>query len=238
MSISFANAKAIGPSVDNWPENYDSPIYWLARKTFSLSEVPDRAEILIAADRHYEIFINGHRIARHRGFFNGDEYIFAQQWQDEICEALCQGNNIIEIVVRSDPWRNKNYRCFRPMLILEAKFSSADNEYKITSDTDWKLAIISNWREEIHRGAIGTIHFEKIELPSAKRTILSGFSQDNLSPVPTVQINNLPVIYLWTSPPVRIDIHSPQQLIKSGNCFFLTVLLSSTFQNIHMINQS
>jgi len=221
----FNQAKPIGPKLDSdWPGERKAPLYWVARKTFDLDAAPDSAEILMAVDRHYELFINGQRVARQRGFFSGDEYLYAQRWTDGIAAALRQGENTIEVVIRTDPWRNKNYRCFRPALLLECSIGVGSGEVAGT-DGSWQVAVIDGWREMISLAGNRTIHWERIAVPSADQAILCGIP-DDLTFSPAQVLDSVPAIYLWNDPPIRTDLHRPKQVIACGDYCLVDTALS------------
>ena len=227
-SVSFKRGQPIGPKLDSvWPGSRTVPLYWLARKKFSLPVKPESAELLIAVDRHYDLFVNGQRAIRQRGFFSGDQYLFAQRWTEQIVPFLKPGENTIDIVVRSDPWQNKNYRYYHPMLIMELAVHCGSQSIYVVSDASWQVAIIEGWRKQIAMGAIRTIHFERVIVPSVEQSILSGFT-GNLPFIPAIVLgprNSLPKIYLWTDPPKRTDVHIPSRVVATGTCSFANHVL-------------
>ena len=231
----FNRGKPIGPELDfEWPGERRVPLYWVARKTFNLDAAPDSAEILMAADRHYELFVNGRRVARQRGFFSGDEYIFAQQWTSGIAPLLRDGENTIDVVIRSDPWNNKNYRCFRPMLLLECE----TNNVVIATDDKWSIAIIEGWREQISIAGNRTINWERVNVSAADKAILCGVP-NNLRFTPAHELDSVPRIYLWDDPPIRKEVRQPQRIVACGEYYLadnaLSFDLSSTMEGEPLI---
>ena len=226
--VSFKYGRPIGPKLDSVGlGSQTAPLYWLARKVFSLPAKPESAEVLIVVDRHYEIFINGQRVIRQLGFFSGDQYLFAQCWTEQFIPFLKPGENTIDIVIRSDPWQNKNYRCYRPMLVMESAVRCGSRNICVVSDTSWQVAVIEGWREQIAMGSNGTIHFEKVIVSPAEQSILSGFT-GNLSFAPAVALepdDSLPEIYLWTDPPKRTDVYIPSRIVATGTCSLIDQVL-------------
>lgn len=204
---------------EDWPGDRSTPMYWVARREFTLDFVPAHADVLVAADRHYELYVNGCPAARQRGFFNGDVYLYGQRWDLEAGELMRRGRNTIEVVVRSDPWRNKNYRCFRPFLTMEGSISGEGRSHSIATDASWETAVIEGWREQIGLGVNRTIHFERVRVPESSRAVLSGFSRDAPQFRPAVKLNqDLPAVYLWDDPALRVDVHEPAAILESGTC--------------------
>ncbi len=213
----FDHARAIGPDVGPWPGDQDQPLYWLARKRFVLGAPLASMSCLIVADRHYEVYVNGRLAVRQRNFFSGDSYLHAQEWGEEIRRFLVAGENSIDVVVRSDPWRNKNYRCCQPVLMLEADLSGDGEPVRIQTDETWQVGIIEGWRKQIAIGANGTIHFEKVTIPQDKASILSGFADTlTLTAPKMIDVSSLPPVYLWNDPPKRVDRHLPCDVVARG----------------------
>ncbi len=219
--ITFTNGKPIGPDIGaSWPGKYTSPIYWLARTQFVLPDKPETGEFYFAVDRHYEIYINGYPAVGMRNFFNGDEYLFAQKWVDEIISLLKQGENTIEIVVRSDPWQNKNYRHYMPMVLMQGTIKCGNQKVIVETNNSWEIFIIKGWRKEIGRGGNGTIHFEEITLPAVNRSILSGFSKDQLcvSSTELLPLKSFPCLMLWNDIPKNKKKHKSFDVVSEGVC--------------------
>lgn len=212
-------AAPIGPKLPpDWPVGQSTPQYWLARKTFHLPAEPSAVIFKITADRHYEVFINGRRAGRQRGFFSGDQYLFAQEWTSELLPFLTAGDNQIEFVIRSDPWQNKNYRCFKPLLMVEGEIRCGGQKILLCSDASWQAGVIENWRRQIALGGCGTIPYEEINVPTTGRGCLSGFDKNiRLFPV-QVYKNKLPTIYLWNDFPKRIKTFLPRSIPAAGQC--------------------
>ena len=196
--------------------------YWLARKTFDLPGQVDTATFTIVADRHYELYVNGGLVTRHRNFFNGDEYLYSQRWDKEVANLLVRGWNTIDVVIRSDPCRNKNHRYFQPMLLVDAKIHSSGKFVSASTDQSWRVAPIEGWRTPIATGGSdavnGTIQFEKVVLFSSNEAVLSGFKEPTKLSVPSVRnIRDLPSVYLWNDTPKRVDVHRPCVVVDSGS---------------------
>ena len=216
--VELAGAKAIGPAVPpDWATTGASPLYWIAHKDLSLSESPRSATIAVACDRHYEIYVNSRRLIWHRNFFNGDRHIYAQRWEVEPA-ALRTGANSVDVVVRSDPWQCKNHRALAPLLLLTMTVECPSESVAVATDGDWELSLISDWREEIGRGANGTIHFERVRLSTADQAELSGFSSCMKRSTRTVERDprDLPPLLLWNDPPKRTAVHRPAATTAAG----------------------
>ena len=219
--IVLARAEPIGPPGGRpWPGKRQAPLYWLAQKRFDLPAPAGAARIMMAADRHYEVYVNGQLAARQRNFFSGDEYLFVQMWDRQITPLLRPGANTLDVVIRSDPWRNKNHRCYQPVLLLAGTFACGDRQVEVASDSSWQVAEIDGWREQIAIGGNGTIHFERVTLPPADRAVLAGFDQDlrfqtARRPDPAAP---LPKLRLWNDPPKRLDTLRPGRIAARGPC--------------------
>lgn len=219
--VSFQYARPIAPQLDppEWPGKRAAPLYWLARKKIELPEAPAAVSLLLTADRHYDLYLNGHCVARQRGFFSGDAYLLAQRWQDEIKAGLRQGSNTLEIVIRSDPWRNKNYRAFYPLLCLELDALCAGRNLRVVSDGSWEAAVIAGWRTQIALSGCGTISYERITLAPESEAMLSGFRRGILlAAVRVLDPALLPPVYLWHEKPVRQTLYPAARLVARGAC--------------------
>jgi len=202
VTMEFTRGKWIGPALEfNWPEDRTTPLYWEAGTDFELPGRPESVRLAVAADRHYEVFVNGHRAGRRRNFYNGDEYVFAQTWSDEVRALLRPGRNRLEVVVRSDPWRNKNHRCFRPALALEAELVCGSKTIALGSDSSWELGVIEGWRSLRALAGIGTIHFETVSVPAVGEAMLAGFSNRMVRRVDTAAIDPPKRVFAWDDPP-------------------------------------
>jgi hypothetical protein len=220
-TIEFKNSKNISLVFKKkWSDEYNVPIYWTAVKRFNLDFTPDFSKILIAVDRHYELFINDTLFVRQRNFYNGDSYIFAQKWSDEITPLLKAGTNKIAVVIRSDPWENKNHRCFTPFVNVEMDIKSADNSFTVVSDSSWQVSLINNWRSFIAMGGCGTIHFEQIKLVEDRDSVLSGFTEklQYKNAIEIIQSDKMPAVYEWTESPVSKNRYIMKTPVYSGNC--------------------
>jgi hypothetical protein len=218
---SHLDIKAIGPDID-----YDNfiqgqvPVYWIASKTVFLPICPHNLSCILCVDRHYEVFVNGNLAVRQRNFFNGDHYLYAQQQGKLMLPFFRGGENAIEIVVRSDPWLNKNHRYYRPMLMFDAHFDCGEKEISVFSDESWRTSTIENWREQITKGGCETIVFERVFLPEKRFAALCGFSDQSIHHTKTsifrfdfAQRN----IIVWNDPPKRLDKYSDYTSICKSN---------------------
>ncbi|MSS69971.1 MAG: hypothetical protein EXS64_00630 [Candidatus Latescibacteria bacterium] len=217
----FSRGRWIAPPLPaDWLETAKVPAYWVARKTFDLPGEARQAAVRIAADRHYDLFLNGVPVQRRRGFFSGDHYLFSETWADAVA-WFRPGPNIIEVVVRSDPFQNKNYCPFHPGLVLEAEVSCAQGDVLISTDATWEVAVVEGWREVIGVGGNGTMIFEKVRLCPQGEACLSGFSRDlRFGPADLLNTSRVqkPTIYEWPDRPKRIDTYAPVRTADAGRC--------------------
>lgn len=225
-TTSFLHAVPIGPKLPaDWPVGQNASLYWLARKTFRLPAEPSAVILKIAADRHYEIFINGRRAGRQRGFFSGDQYLFAQEWTSELLPFFTAGDNLIEFVIRSDPWQNKNYRYCNPLLMVEGELSCGGQKIPLLSDESWQVGRIENWRKQIAISGCGTIPYEETNVPTIEKACLSGFDREVRLSAAQVYKNKLPAIYLWNDFPKRIKTFLPCSIPAAGQCRLIDQVL-------------
>ncbi len=214
-TVAFSKGLAIGPELGvDWPGMRTTPLYWVAKKNILLESKPSAVKWLLAADRHYEIFINGRCVGRQRGFFSGDQYLFAREWTDELLGFLTAGENEIQIVVRSDPWRNKNYRYFKPMVLLEGEVVCDSNHISVVSDGTWQAGVIEGWREQIALCGCETIPYERVKVVPTFQAMLS---RTSFRPVQIYDTHTLPKIFLWNDRPNRIETFVPSR-IEAGEC--------------------
>ena len=217
--IQFDHAKVIGPPLpDEWPGGREVSLYWVARQTLELPSTPDSVELRVVADRHYEMFVNGRRALRQRNFFNGDEYLFAQQWSHGITPLLRQGGNTIGVVVRTDPWQNKNHRQYGPILAIEGSIQCDGQQVPLATDETWQVGVIDNWRHHLALAICNTIVLERITLTRLEDAVLSGFTWPQMQPPRVEPLSSLPPVRLWTDPPKRVDVYRPQKLVAAGTC--------------------
>ncbi|MFW5798305.1 MAG: MGH1-like glycoside hydrolase domain-containing protein [Planctomycetota bacterium] len=202
-----------GPS-DPWPGERRGPLYWVARVSFDLDEAPAEALWTVAADRHYLLYVNGMRVARQCNFFSGDLNLVAQQLDARATRALRSGANTITAVVRSDPWKNKNYRPFRPMLMLEA--TCIDGTPLLKTDASWQSAVAENWHDFLWLST--TRAYEKIHLTASDRSWEFGLPMGlNFRPAHLLDKATLPPIQLWTDRPKQTVVRTPLET-TAGRC--------------------
>ncbi len=214
-------AAPVSPEFEGpWPGDRTESLYWVARGAVSLPKPQTRAELTVVVDRHYQLFVNGRFVLEHRGFFNGDELLPAQKWDAHVLRFLRTGENTIEFVIRSDPWRNKNCRCFRPMLMLAGHVRCGDRRVDVLTDASWRVSVVEGWREQIAMCGCGTISFERIVVPPADQTVLSGIPRSSISwtPANVGDREALPPVRLWKEAPVRIDVRDAPEVVDSGSC--------------------
>ena len=215
--VNFMHGHPVSPlELNIWPGERKGTLYWLLKKSFTLDNVPDVASIHMAADRHYEIYINSKRVISQRNYFNADKYIFSQKYAGEyIKNALVKGENLIEILVRTDAFNNKNYTYFHPFawFIMEMIYSK-DKTY-LSTDNSWEFAIIEDWRK-MRVLAITTVH-ENTKLETSSKSGIMGIPDSLRFSHPVILPSScLPVLYEWTDIPKRKDIHIPAGIISSG----------------------
>lgn len=220
-AVSWSRARPIGPALTGpWPGERDAPIYWVARYTWHLPGPPSSLRWSMCVERHYEIHLNGRLALRQRNFASGDRYLLAQSWGTALEPLLSAGPNGLDILVRSDPWRNKNHRTFRPLLIVEADATCAGQVACLQTDATWEVAILDGWREQIGRGANGTIHFERVRLRSPAGTGPAGSDATAAwQRAEEVELDaQAPRMLCWDDPPLRVDRHVPVGSAWSGAC--------------------
>ena len=208
------------PCVSDWPGDRTAPLYWVAATDFELPVSASSAEFIVAVDRHYECYVNGSFVLRRRNFFNGDRYVFGQSWGRELVPHLRPGANRLQVVIRSDPWRNKNHRCFRPMLLVEGTIECGGSTVALASDANWQTAVVEDWRELISLAGCQTIPNELVRLPNRERAVLSGFAPDLVwaEAKPFALPEPCPRLLLWDDPPKRVDTTRPVRLVTAGCC--------------------
>lgn len=218
----FECGQWIAPSLlPDWLETAKVPVYWVARKAFDLPGEVTGATMRLAADRHYDLFVNGAAVKRRRGFFSGDQYLFSETCADAAA-WFRPGPNVIEVVLRSDPFQNKNYRPFHPGLVLEADATCGQQTLSVATDATWEVAVVDGWREVIGVGGNGTITFEKVQLCPRDKAYLSGFSRDlRFGPARSLAatLTEKLTIYEWPDRPKRIDTYTPIRAVDSGRCY-------------------
>ncbi|MBI2951590.1 hypothetical protein HYY27_05815, partial [bacterium] len=149
------------------------------------------------------------------------QYLFSETC-DDAAAWFRPGPNLIEVVVRSDPFQNKNYRPFHPGLVLEAEISCGQQTLSIATDASWEVAIVEGWRELIAVGGNGTILFEKVRLCPQSKSCLSGLSRDlRFGPARLLDaaLTEKLTIYEWPDRPRRIDTYTPIRAADAGRCY-------------------
>ena len=201
--------------LNTWPGENKGMMYWLVEKDFDIERIPEDASITIAADRHYEVFINSKHVASQRNYFNGDKYVLAQQWRRGIKEALRQGTNTIRVLVRSDAFDNKNYIHFHPFVWLNVEMHYPDGDRCLSTDTTWRLAVIETWRRL--KTLQTTIAYEEVTLPVTRDAGGTGIPRGLSYRVPeALDIKRLPDLYEWTDPPKGKIVHQAGDIIAHG----------------------
>lgn len=217
----FSRGRWIGPGVPaNWIETAKTPVYWVAQRAFDLPGEAAKATVKVAADRHYDLFVNGALVKRRRGFFSGDQDPFS-----ETCEEagtwFRPGRNAVSVVVRSDPFQNKNYRPFQPGLVLEAEVTCGPGTVSIATDGTWEAAVVEGWREVIAMGGNGTTVFERVRLRPEAETCLSGLPRGlRFGPARLLgaTATEAVTVYEWPDRPRRIDTYTPVRAADAGRC--------------------
>ncbi len=94
-------------------------VYWLARCVFKLAAQPSVASLAPSQlTGHYEVFLNQTRGGNLPHYFSGDRYLWLQRRMlaSDLTGRRAANDNIIEVLVRSDPRAHKNHIPFHPML--------------------------------------------------------------------------------------------------------------------------
>lgn len=221
--LEFTHAQMIGPDLPGtWPGDFEAPVYWMARTEFELPAQPAQARLAVVADRHYQIYLNGRHVADQHGFFNGDQYLVGQTWTDMFARGLQQGRNVLELLIRSDPYCHKNHRTFAPMLMAEGCVECdgcADTMIATSVDT-WQVAVISGWRELVGTGSCYTLPWDRIYLSVCESMHAAGMSQD----IPwgravVVDVSGpVPPVYEWNDYPERLRDRMPGLVVQEGPC--------------------
>ncbi len=193
-----------------------APVYWLARRVFKLPAQPSAAALTIAADRHYEVFLNHTRVATCRNYFSGDRYLWLQRHAGaDLPAAAAAGDNVIEILVRSDPQAHKNHVPFHPMIWCHLRLETPAGPVDIATGADWEVALAPGWRTL--RAYQLTIAYETLTIPPAGRRGVRGIPADlQYQPPALLDSRQLPPIYEWTDTPKRIDVHRPAAATATG----------------------
>lgn len=188
----------------------------MARRFFTLPAKPVNAPLAIAADRHYEVFLNQTQVATCRNYFSGDRYLWLQRHAGkDLPVAAIAGKNVLEILVRSDPQANKNHVQFHPMLWCHLRLETPAGTIDVATDSDWEVAAISGWRTL--RACQLTIAYETLTIQPAGRCGVRGIpSFLEYGPPALLDPRQLPPIYEWTDTPKRVDIHHPAAVTAAG----------------------
>ncbi len=214
----FRQASPVSPlRMGTWPGDRKDNLYWILRKEFILAQVPERVNLKIAADRHYEIFLNSKRISGQRNYFHGSKYIFAQDWKYKGRECcLKPGINTIEILIRSDVFGSKNYVTFHPFAMLEI-FDGESQALAVTDHT-WQCAILQDWRIMTHLATSAA--YEKINLQNSDGCGVWGTPEklEFFTPCVLEGKKELPSLYDWTDVPVKLEKYLPKKALYHGGC--------------------
>lgn len=216
--LRFHQASPISPvPIDSWPGTRSDNLHWIARREFSLDDVPRRASLRIAADRHYDALINGEHVVRQRNHFHAGNHIFGQCWDlERVDEILKTGINLIEILVRSDIHGTKNHVPGHPFVMME--LLDSDDDVLTFTDDSWRMDVIDNWRTMIAL-ATSIVH-ERVALQPVESRGPMGIP-DTLTSVPAVRLDpgaNLSPIYEWTDAPVETETIVPRGVCSHGGC--------------------
>lgn len=228
--IKLKHSQGIYPR--NIPRDAPGTIYWAARKTFFLSEAPVDVKCLIVADRNYQVYVNRHLAVRNINNFNGNAYLFAQQWDLEITKLLQNGKNELLFIIRSDSFDCKNHQPFGAALWVEAEFCfSNKTTMQLNTDASWKTAMVDNWRKTL---TIATTQlYEEITLPEKSLCLVDGVP-GNLKWQKAALIQktkNIPPFYLFTNRPETSKIRYPKEMVTSGECKLPVTQLSYDLLN-------
>lgn len=216
--VVFNSGKCISPIDDaDWCAKNQESLYWAARRKFPASEMLD-IKMTIAADRHYEIFINHDLADKQWNAFNGKQWLPCRQFGNQIGGNLVSGDNEICIVIRSDPWENKNHQALRPFLQADIAVETSDEMLDLSTGLDWELAVIRNWRGLLHLGGCGTIAHEQINAVQEDEAVYSGFApiSDWQSPC-LIELKN-PRFVLDTVEPIKRNQCSVDAAVIKGVC--------------------
>lgn len=210
-----------GQPVSPWPLGVPAgpdqePVYWLARRVFRLPARPSVATLSLAADRHYEVFLNQVRVATGRNYFSGDRYLWLQRHGGAaMAAAAAAGDNVVEVLVRSDPRAHKNHVPFHPMLWCHLRLETPAGPVDVATGTDWEVAVVTGWRAL--RAWQLTIAYETVTLAPPGHQGVRGTPKDLASRAPELlDRRQLPPLYAWTDLPKRIDLHRPAAVASAG----------------------
>ncbi len=123
------------------PESSEADML-LARKTFTLSEAPDRAVLSITASSRYQLFINGNyhcsgparSSAHHQSFDVLD-----------IRDALRKGKNVLAVRVHFQREDVSYYGLSRPGLLAQLDYTLASQASMLPTDAGWKVSPDKSW---------------------------------------------------------------------------------------------
>ncbi|MEC8636990.1 MAG: alpha-L-rhamnosidase N-terminal domain-containing protein, partial [Bacteroidota bacterium] len=117
----------------------------LSRKSFIMSELPQKAFLKITATSHYKLYINGQyllqgpaRSAPHHQSFD----------QLEIAPLLEKGINTIAVKVHYQDGQQSYHFQSRPGLLAELNLSFGTDEISLSTDKSWKVKADPAWDNE------------------------------------------------------------------------------------------
>ncbi|MCP3891049.1 MAG: hypothetical protein GY702_19610 [Desulfobulbaceae bacterium] len=117
----------------------------LARRTFSLSEVPQKAQVRITASSQYQLFVNGEYVCRgparsaphHQSFDILD-----------ITSMLRTGKNTLAVRVHYQEGKRSYHHNGRAGLLTQLDIKSNVQELSIITDSNWKVSPALSWDNE------------------------------------------------------------------------------------------
>ena len=119
------------PGVSNRDRNH----YMLARKAFTINEVPAEAHLNITADSHYKLWINGNYVVRGpaRCSPHHQSYDILQ-----VSDLLVEGENLIAVKVHYHGMMMAYYLDPYPGLLVQLQWEENGAMQYVVSDRSWK----------------------------------------------------------------------------------------------------
>ncbi len=116
----------------------------LARKNFTLKQIPSQARLAITAESHYELWINGEFISRGPARSNAHHQNYDLI---DVLPKLKKGDNVIAVRVHYHGQMKSYYADTYPGLLVQLDMDSdkTDSQRSIVTDKSWKLHKDLSW---------------------------------------------------------------------------------------------
>lgn len=146
-----------------WPEKTSGPDYVYFRKNFSISRIPDKAELHLHADSRYQVWVNGRYLGQGPTPWK-PPHLFYDTY--DVRERLVAGDNCVAVLAHYFGIATHTYTLSEPGLVAELEYGDGSESRRIFTDRTWKVLRSQAWEKNNLRRtwATGFVEYKNASL--------------------------------------------------------------------------